>query len=100
MAGVAQGEMTVFRRELADVGVVLTAEITALADHHRFLDTWFDNLFSDISVQRRINDARASTTQATQQLQATLAGVEQRRAAVADQADQLATQRLRILEPA
>ncbi|NYE73393.1 hypothetical protein [Microlunatus parietis] len=47
-------------RELADVG---GGSVSALAvdDLTRFLDVWFDNIFTDLSVAGRIDEAKART---------------------------------------
>jgi hypothetical protein len=99
LAGAAQAEISVFRRELADVGVSLLTEIEGLADHHRFLDTWFDNIFSDFSVQGRINDARTTTESATQHVRQALEGLRARRAALTARHDTLMKQQLDLLDP-
>lgn len=73
LAGIAQAEITVFSRELRDLGIGLRAELSVLADHHRFLDVWFDNIFSDWSVQDGIKRAQESTDQALLTIGAQLA---------------------------
>ncbi|HEY5936588.1 MAG TPA: hypothetical protein VIU61_18190 [Kofleriaceae bacterium] len=98
LAGTAQGELTVFRRELADVGVGLVTEIEGLADHHRFLDVWFDNIFSDFSVQGRIEKAEATTGTALDQVNHALAALMQRRATLVDRREQLLEQRVQLIE--
>ena len=99
LAGVAQADMTVFRRELGDVGVGLVAEIEGLANHHRFLDTWFDNIFSDFSVQNRIVEAQSTTSTALENVSAVLGQLRARRATVLDRGEQLSKQRLDVIEP-
>lgn len=98
LAGAAQAEISVFRRELADVGVGLVAEIEGLADHHRFLDTWFDNIFSDFSVQGRIKEAQGTTNNALEQVGASIGGLNQRRANLVDRRDQLMQQQVQLIE--
>lgn len=100
LAGVAQAEISVFRRELSDVGVTLLAEIAVLADHHRFLDTWFDNIFSDFSVQGRIKEAQETTTTALTSIGGALDGLRGQRAALLARADELTRKQLDLIEPA
>ena len=99
LAGIAQADMTVFRRELGDVGVGLVAEIEGLANHHRFLDTWFDNIFSDFSVQNRIVEAQTTTSTALQNVSGVLGNLRARRATVLARGEQLAQQRLDVIQP-
>jgi hypothetical protein len=96
---VAQAEISVFRRELSDVGVTLLAEISVLADHHRFLDTWFDNIFSDFSVQGRIKEAQETTTTALTSIGGALDGLRSQRAALLTRATELTRKQLDLIEP-
>ncbi len=48
------------RRELADVALDVAAPDLAQVGSNRTLDIWFDNFFSDLGTQSRINDGRAS----------------------------------------
>ena len=99
LAGDAQAHLTVFQRELGDVGVALDAEMEGLANHHRFLDTWFDNVFSDIIVQDRIADAQTTTSNVLVQVTAALTNLRNRRATIHDRGQQLSSQRLDFIEP-
>jgi hypothetical protein len=47
-------------RELADVGGG-TVDALEVGDLTRFLDVWFDNIFTDVSVGNRIDEAKART---------------------------------------
>ena len=78
LAAAAQADLAVFQRELADVGATLDAELGALAEHHRFLDTWFDNLFSDLSVQSRIAGAQETTARVARMVDERLADLRTR----------------------
>jgi hypothetical protein len=98
LAGIAQAELSVFRRELADVGVGLVAQIAGLADHHRFLDTWFDNIFSDFSVQARIKEAQDTTDAALAQVGQSIAALTERRANLVDRREQLLDQQVVVIE--
>ena len=97
IAGEAQAEISVFRRELGDIGIALATELDALADHHRFLDVWFDNIFSDFSVQNRIGEALNTTKLALDQVVTTIAGLQHRRGELAARRDQLANQVFEIV---
>lgn len=99
LAGVAQAEISVFRRELGDVGFSLHTELAVLADHHRFLDTWFDNIFSDFSVQGRIKNAQETTTMALSAVGESLGRLRDQRAALLERAATLSKQQLAIIEP-
>ena len=99
LAGMAQGELSVFRRELGDVvGVALVTEIQELADHHRFLDVWIDNIFSDFSVQGRIEKAEATTGFALDQVNHSVAALMQRRTTLVDRREQLLGQQVQLIE--
>lgn len=50
-----------------------------LADHHRFLDVFFDNIFSDLSVQSRIVEALATCRDALEAVDEQLAGLDAHR---------------------
>ncbi len=99
LAGVAQAEISVFRRELGDVGIALLAEVAVLADHHRFLDTWFDNIFSDFSVQGRITEAQTTTTSAITAIGGALDHLRSQRATSLTKANVLSKQQLELIEP-
>ncbi len=100
LAGVAQAEISVFRRELSDVGIGLLAEVAVLADHHRFFDTWFDNIFSDFSVQGRITEALQTTTTALASIGGALEQLRTQRGALLKHADELSRKQLDLIEPA
>lgn len=100
IAGEAQGALAIFRRELGDVGLTLTAQLAELADHHRFLDVWFDNIFSDVSVQSRIREAMATTGVALEEVARRLEDLYARRQQMIDRSSQLSTARIRLLEHA
>lgn len=99
IAGQAQAEISVFRRELADVGIALVAEIEVLSNHHRFLDTWFDNIFSDFSVQGRIANAQNTTESALDLINHSLAALTERRTSLVARREQLLDHQLELIEP-
>ena len=59
------------REELADVGIAPVGEV-GVDPLHRSLDIWFDNFFSDLATQGRIEDAQDRL----QDLWAALGGAE------------------------
>ena len=96
LAGLVQAELSMFRVELADVGLRLDAGVTALPDHGRFVDVWLDNIFTDLSAQSRIGEARATTGRVTTAVSGALGelgglrhDLEQRARTVADSLRQL-----------
>ena len=51
--------IAVLRTELADVGGVgVTAPQLAMDGTTRFVDVWFDNIFTDLAVRERIKQAQ------------------------------------------
>lgn len=99
IAGQAQAALLVFQRELADVGVALDAQVGDLADHHRFLDVWFDNIFSDFSVQSRIAEAQDTTTQAKTRVAQSIEWLRAQKASFDARVAELTAMRDRHLEP-
>ena len=100
IAGAAQAELTVLARELGDVGIALDSELASLADHHRFIDVWFDNIFSDLSVQSRIRDAVDTTQRTLAQVSEKVGQLRGRRGQLAARAAELTAARDRLLDPA
>jgi hypothetical protein len=62
------------RKELADVSVEIAAPDLSEVGSNRTMDVWFDNIFSDLGTQSRIQDGQADV----QQLASELAGVDRR----------------------
>lgn len=98
-AGTAQAELTLFSRELGDLGLSLTAELGELANNHRFLDTWLDNFFTDWTVQTGIVRAQESTTAALATVGKLLDELRRTLAGVLDSSRELSRRRLALLEP-
>ena len=65
-----QTQLAAARRELADVGMDISAPDLARVSEGRTLDIWFDNFFSDLSSQSRIGDGRAKVQQLVRELSA------------------------------
>lgn len=60
----ADERLATFARELGDVAVASTGASLELSQGTRFLDVWFDNIFTDFSVRGRIKDAQTTATRA------------------------------------
>ncbi|HEU5417599.1 MAG TPA: hypothetical protein VFV41_07880 [Streptosporangiaceae bacterium] len=59
--------LAVLRTELADVGgLALTAPQLEMSAGTRFVDVWFDNIFSDLAVNGRISQARRNVDSSLQ----------------------------------
>lgn len=83
-----------FRSELADVHGQLQAEWTFDDGLTRFVDIFFDNVFTDLSVQRRIESAQANAQQLQEQISQALSSIaSQYETAIAEQTQR--TQALR-----
>jgi hypothetical protein len=78
VAAEADQSLAVLRTELADLGGApeLAPQI-AVSAGTKFVDVWFDNIFSDVATQGRIRQAQqnvAQTTELVRQVQSRLAG--------------------------
>jgi hypothetical protein len=97
----ADESLAALRRELADVGgggaVVPSLEMSGLT---RFLDIWFDNIFTDLSVSSRIKDAKATTADAQRAVASVQRSLLDRRNALGARADDLSRQRTELLSGA
>ena len=66
----------------------------------RFLDIWFDNIFTDLSVSSRIKDAKATTADAQRAVAAVQRSLLDRRNSLGARADDLGRQRTELLSGA
>jgi hypothetical protein len=82
IAGEAAAALTILDRELEDVGMTFEHAFDGLGTG-RFLDVWFDNIFSDLAAQDRIAGARKTVTATRQQVEALVADLDARRASLA-----------------
>lgn len=99
-AGALQGELAVFRIELGELGVRFDAQLIELADTGRFLDVWFDNLFSDAAVQDRIIRAQASAASLRHQVEGWIGSLHAHAQALGRRAAELAAAEHNLTEPA
>jgi hypothetical protein len=71
----ADHALAAFSRELADVNLPQVQGVR-VDQMMRTFDVWFDNIFSDMAVRSRIEDARRRVDQALQQVQLAMASLE------------------------
>lgn len=95
-----QTQLAAARRELADVGMDISAPDLARVSEGRTLDIWFDNFFSDLSSQSRIGDGRAKVQQLVRELNAAAGRLQERTREVAATVATLRARRTAILEQA
>ncbi|GIJ24786.1 hypothetical protein [Micromonospora lutea] len=75
--------LVVLRTELTDVpGMALTAPQLAVNGLTRFVDVWFDNIFTDLAVRDRIKQAEQNIAQSMRLVRDVQARLEQRAAQV------------------
>jgi hypothetical protein len=90
--------MLALRTELADVGetgpVAPQLPIDGLT---RFVDVWFDNIFTDFSVRGRIKDAQANVDHAQRAVHEVSNRLRRRGADIQTRLAQLGTERLAVL---
>jgi hypothetical protein len=64
LAAYADRCLAVLRTELADVGIVRPIGRIAVDGGTRFVDVWFDNIFTDLAVRNHIKRAQANVADA------------------------------------
>ncbi|MGH3488131.1 MAG: hypothetical protein ACRDP8_09510 [Actinopolymorphaceae bacterium] len=92
-ADVALGQ---FSRELADVGIGAVGGVQ-VDGMTRTFDVFFDNIFSDLAVRSRIQDARRQAETARDAVRQALSQLEKTSRDIADQLADLGTRRARLL---
>lgn len=85
-----------FGRELADVHVD-GVEALNMSGTLKTFDVWFDNIFSDWSVLRRIDDAAVEVGRTADQVRAVVTGLRERRQAVSAELAALTAEREELL---
>ncbi len=86
------------RTELADVGVTgPTAPQLQIDGLTRFVDVWFDNIFTDFSVRGRIRDAQANVDKAQRAVHEVSNRLRRRAGDIQTRVAQLGTERLAVL---
>ena len=93
----ADQALAVLSRELSDVGAGQVAESLAMGDGTRFLDMWFDNVFTDLSVRNQIRDAEIRAHRIRQWVEHSLAGLRERHATISRRLEAGARERADLL---
>lgn len=90
--------LAVLRTELADVGGVdLTGPGLAMGGATRFLDVWFDNIFTDLAVRDHIKQAQQRVARSMQLVAEVQGRLAQRETGVRARLDQLESERRGLL---
>jgi len=90
--------LVVLRAELADVhGVALTAPSLAVDGLTRFVDVWFDNIFTDLAVRDRIKQAEQNVARSIQLVRDAQGRLDQRAAQTRARLATIETERLELL---
>ncbi len=90
----ADRSLAVLRTELADLpNVVPTAPTLAVGNLTRFVDVWFDNIFTDLAVRGRIKQAEENVFRCLRMVDDVRTRLEQRTAATHDRLAAIATER-------
>jgi hypothetical protein len=88
--------LAAFTRELSDVHLAGVEQVAPDAMTRAF-DVWFDNIFTDLRVRRRIIDAHERVGEALARVVDTLAELQRRASALGAEGTALTTERERIL---
>jgi hypothetical protein len=99
-AGAAQASLDRLAREMTDVAPVAGWQLPDISGGQRFVDVWFDNVFTDWSVARKISDSRANVDGLIERVNAVDAELESRRAAIIQQWRAAETTRTALLDGA
>jgi hypothetical protein len=90
--------LAALRTELADVGgVALTAPQLAMDGTTRFLDVWFDNIFTDLAVRDQIKQAQHNLARSAQLVDQVYGRLQQRATEARGRIDQLEVDRRSLL---
>lgn len=92
----ADGALRHLSVELADVGLGSVEEL-GITPTHRTFDVWFDNVFSDMAVRNRINQARGRIEQVLRVVGDVAGDLAGRRSALVGEIDDLAREREHLL---
>ncbi len=95
----AQRALDVFSRELADTGIA-ARPVMPKVDTRWFVDTFFDNIISDVFKHQRIEKTRGEVNRLAQWVRDTGAYLKERRAELLAERAQLLTRREELLRPA
>lgn len=93
----ADAVIAVFVRELGDVGVAAVAETLEMSEGTRFMDVWFDNIFTDLSVRERLSQARQTVSRVRRKVADKLDLCSERLEAATARMSELEDERLALL---
>ena len=93
----ADQSLLAFGRELSDVGLTGVDGALSMSEGTRFLDVWFDNFFTDLSVRSRLETAKQRTVAARTRVRVLLRQLTLRRETVVQRARVLEQERQRLL---
>lgn len=97
-AAFADHRLAILRTELADVqGLGVTAPQLAMTSMTRFVDVWFDNIFTDLAVRDRIQTAQRNVQHALNIVQQVQLKLARRAEAAKSRTATLQSERARIL---
>lgn len=94
----AQRALDVFSRELADIGVAASPRLPEV-DTRWFVDTFFDNIITDVLKHQRINGTRDAVAEVAQWAGATVEAIARRSAELAAERTALLARRDELLAP-
>lgn len=93
----ADEALAVLGRELQDTGAAHIGQSVAMSEGTRFLDMWFDNIFTDLTVANQINDALNRTQRVAHQVGEAVQRCRQRLAEVTSKVNDLMSERRSLL---
>ncbi|GAB1640760.1 hypothetical protein [Krasilnikovia sp. MM14-A1259] len=91
--------LAVLRTELADVGIVAPVGRVGVRGTTRFVDVWFDNIFTDMAVRDHIKKARRNVAESLRMLTAVHQDVAARTATAHARLAELGRARHDLLKP-
>lgn len=95
----AQNALQALARELGDIGGTVDQRLPDISGSQRLIDVWFDNIFTDWSVNRKINESRSAIAETIGRVRALDAELARRHGAVDEATRQLDFRRRQILDP-
>jgi hypothetical protein len=86
-----------FGREMGEVGLGGVDEALTMSDGTRFVDMWFDNIFTDMTVRSQIQSAQVRAERAGAQVQRLVHEASTQRSTVAQRISALESERRQLL---
>jgi hypothetical protein len=98
LAAQADRALVVLRDELADVPGMRRGDLSARVDGlTQFVDIWFDNIFTDLAVGRRISDSRRNVAACRSRVVNLLTALDRRRERAEARLQAIAVERADLL---